>query len=122
MLYHNVMPKRLGRHICNLKKLSKANKKQQCIIVKTSDVDFVKCLCECAYNILKGNISINLNEKIVLSKYKNILRKLIDKKISLDQKKKCLITQKGGIIPLIISPILAAIASLAVDLIKQNGE
>ncbi len=121
MLYHNVMPKRLGRNLCKLKKLSCVNKKQRCNVIKQSDRDFIKCLCECGHNILKGNIKINSKEKQELKKYKNTLRKLVFNKNSLNHQKKYLVQQKGGIIPLLISPILSILASLALNSFKQNG-
>ena len=56
-------------------------------------------------NILKGNVSLKPSDKARLTKYRQKLRKVADKKVSLKQKHK--IVQTGGFAPAILAPLLA---------------
>ena len=81
-------------------------------ILRGADKDLLHCLSECALNILKGNVSLKPSDKARLTKYRQKLRKVADKKVSLKQKHK--IVQTGGFAPAILAPLLAPlIVSLA---------
>ena len=71
---------------------------------------------QCALNILKGNVTLKPAEKARLTKYRQKLRKVADKKVSLKQKHK--IVQTGGFAPALLAPLLApVIAPLAKQVI-----
>ena len=76
-------------------------------IKKKADKKLVTCLCECVLNILRGNVPLTDRERNTLKRYRKTLRALIDKKVSLKQKKKAL-EQKGG------SAILRSVCSAVV--------
>ena len=73
-------------------------------ILRGADKDLLHCLSECAHNILKGNVHLTPAEKSRLSKYKQQLRKVSQKKTSLKQKHK--LVQTGGWVPLALAPLL----------------
>ncbi|KAJ8018732.1 hypothetical protein HOLleu_43117 [Holothuria leucospilota] len=64
-------------------------------ILKKADRNLILCLCECALNVLYGNVPLTENQKKTLKRYRRTLRLLADKKVSLRQKKKKL-EQRGG--------------------------
>ena len=71
----------------------------------------VKAICECALNLLKGNIPVSPHQKRSLAKYKTSLRKIGTKKGNLYTKKK-LIIQQGGFLNILIPSALSLLTSL----------
>lgn len=71
----------------------------------------IKAICECILNVLKGNVLLSKQQKKCLSKHKNTLRQIANKRGSLFTKKK-LILQKGGFLNVLIPAALTAITSL----------
>ena len=65
----------------------------ECIIHSPKNKLFVGAICIMSMNLFKKNIT--QNDKEVLSKYKNHLKLLSDKKISLSKKRKTIV--KGGL-------------------------
>jgi hypothetical protein len=63
----------------------------------------VDCLCECADNILRGNVPLTKLQKEKLKRNKAGLRALTKKSFSLKQKKAFL--QKGGFLGSLLAPI-----------------
>ena len=86
-------------------------------ILRGADSDLLKCLSECAYNILRGNVKLTPAQKAKLSKYKQKLRKVGDKKTTLKQKQK--VIQTGGFLPALLAPLLSSvIVPLAGEAVK----
>ena len=71
----------------------------------------MRCLCECALNVLNGNIPLTPADKKKLNKYKNKLRYLTNRKLSAQKKKKTL-NQKGGFLGALLTPVLSALGGL----------
>ena len=59
--------------------------------------ELIRCLCDCAHNILQGNISLSRHYKEKLRQRKTKLRKLADRKVGLKSKKQ--FVQTGGFFP-----------------------
>ena len=76
---------RLQRHASTLKLLSKAKPALVKRILKNSDDDLIKCLCECCHNLLKGNIPLSKKEVSKLKKYKKSIRYFAKKSITLQR-------------------------------------
>jgi hypothetical protein len=74
--------------------------------------DIKTCLHECAINVLKGNVPLSQKEFLRLKKYKNTVRALSKRKLM--KKKTESIIQKGGFLPLLLSPIIGALANVAI--------
>lgn len=107
------MSKRLVRYAPYLKKLHQYSPrkrvkwmKQNCI----NDKEFVNCICECARNILGGNVPLSNGQKRTLKKQKNKLRLLSLKKTS--QKRKRQIIQSGGFLGAILGPVVSVLGGL----------
>ena len=87
-------------------------------ILRGADNDLIKCLSECALNVLKGNIVLNREEKTNLIKYRQKIRKIANKKIALKNKHK--IVQTGGFAAALLAPLIKPIiAPLAGKLITS---
>jgi hypothetical protein len=111
---------RLERNIDCMKVLSKSKKRLRQAVIKESDKDLIRCLSDCAHNILNGNIPLEPEHFKKLRKYKLTLRDLNNKKLKIKDKRNILINQKGGFLPLLITPILSIAAGLIADVIAKK--
>lgn len=105
------MVRELVNNAALLKALLKLKPQQRLAILKSADKELVRCLCECALNVIKGKVPVNSGHKKKLSPYKQLLRKLVLKKGSWKNKKKILLQKGGNFIPLILGPILSTVLS-----------
>lgn len=96
------------RNACLLEALCHLNKNQRAALLRTADHKFIRCICECVVNTLKGNVPLEHREKERLSKYKTTLRRIAAKQGNWKAKRK-LVLQRGGFLPYIIGPILSAL-------------
>ncbi|GFX39399.1 hypothetical protein TNCV_2667611 [Trichonephila clavipes] len=76
-------------------------------IIRTADRFQIKCLSEVCYNLLSGSLKTNIKK---LRKYKAAIRKIANKKVPLEKKRKELIIQTGVFLPIIIPAVLTALA------------
>ena len=106
-----IMTRRLKDNAHTLRVLSKASPKQRKAILQYANNDLIKCLCECALNILKGTVPLTSAQKKKLQRHKNHLRALADKKTPLVKRKRVLV-QKGGFLGSLIAPILSTLGGL----------
>src|ERR1700759_3915655 len=72
--------------------------------------EFIKCICECAKNVLAGNVTLTPEHKRRLKRHKHSLRKLALKKTSMQSKKK--IVQSGGFLGALLGPIVKVLLGL----------
>ena len=79
-------------------------------MLRAARPDTIKALCECALNVLKGNIKLTTGQKKKLTRYKNIIRALSVKKTSV--KKRKAILQNGGLIGALLSPVLGVLGAI----------
>src|SRR3989441_7890847 len=64
------------------------------LMKKHCSPEFLKCICECAKNVLAGNVTLSPEHKRRLRRHKRSLRKLALKKTPLKTKKR--LVQSGG--------------------------
>ena len=81
-------------------------------ILAGADNELVKAICECALNVLNGNVTVPKRKLARLQRYKKTLRRLVDKKCGVGEKRD-IIQQRGGNILLALLPaVVSTIASL----------
>lgn len=108
--------KRLRDHAADLNYLLFAKPTMCRSVIRDADRSLILCLCECAKNVLKGNVDLTKRQFNTLAPYKEELRELVDKKGPTERKKEVL--QIGGILPALLGPLLApVIAPLASKLL-----
>lgn len=98
------------RNACLLEVLRHLNKNQRASFLRTADEKFIRCICECVFNVLIGNVALERREKNRLSKYKTTLRRIATKRGNWKNKRKLLV-QRGGFLSYIIAPLLEALFS-----------
>ena len=101
------MATRLKKQAPALCMLCYAKPKMRKAVIESADKDLIHCLCECALNILKGNVTLTKDQLKQLSRYKQHLRQLTEKKLALKKKKE--IIQKGGFLPALLAPLAASV-------------
>lgn len=93
-----------------------ATPKERKALLKALHVSRIKSVCECAYNLLRGNISLSDKSKIKLKKYKSILRRLAKRDETWEKKKRYLVQKGGGVfLPILLSTVLQAILQKVVN-------
>ena len=82
------MTGRLKKHADTLHFMAKAKPKVNKALIEARDKELINCLCECALNVLKGNVPLSHDQKRKLARHKTGLRTLIAPKTSGNKKKK----------------------------------
>ena len=108
---------RVQKFLKELKELKKAKPKTRKKLLSGCDKELVKCICDCCYNVVNGNIKLSSKQKKRLKRHCMPVRLLASKKVSL-KKKKNLLVQKGGFLPALLAPILGIAGSLISGLIR----
>ena len=101
--------KRLQNHANILKVLAKAKPPLQKAIIRAGDKGWVDTLCDCAQNILKGNVPLTSRQKTCLRRHKHLLRSLTERQ-SVQKKKQIL--QRGGFLAGLLAPVLGILGSV----------
>src|SRR6218665_1128003 len=101
------MSSRHKKHLAMVELLKKASPKVRSEILKNC---LLCCICECAKNVLIGNVPLTKAQKSKLSRHKNKLRQLVLKKTRVADKKKLI--QTGGFLGALIPPIAAFLGTL----------
>lgn len=105
------MSRRLRDFAPTLRLLNRLNSTQKKRWLKHNlNNELVFCICECAKNLLHGNIPLSAKQKKLLAKRKQSLRKLITKKVSVKSKKR--IIQSGGFLGALLGPIVSILGGL----------
>lgn len=89
--------------------LKNANPKLRKAILMNASNDVIKTINEIAYNTLNSNNPISTQTKSKLKRYKKSLRCLACHKKSLSSKKKILVQQGNGFLPILIGTILSGV-------------
>ena len=101
--------------VCLQMLIKTKNAKLRKAILEHADPELIRALCECAHNILCGNVQMTPQEKERLRKYQTKLRLLARKNVSVKQKRRHL-QQTGGFLPALLAPLAA---SVVIPLLRQ---
>lgn len=104
------MSSRLKKYLVKLRLLKEASSKVRKNILKNCNKNLLHCLCECAKNLLKGNVPMTKPQKSKLSRFKKKLRNLVSKKTRATVKKRLI--QSGGFLGALLTPVLSFLGSL----------
>lgn len=109
--------KNIKRQYHFLQLLARSHPKQKNALLKSANNAQIESICEICLNILNGNIPANVTK---LKKYKNLLRMLSKKTCSLQKKKKMLINQSGGFLPIIAPALISALGAVLGPIISKS--
>ena len=111
---------RLRKHAHILKTLAKMKPKTAKRVLSLADNSLIHCLCECSLNVIKGHVPMNVAQKTRLRRFRQHLRKLADKKISIKRKK--VVLQKGGFLGALLAPIASVLGPLVGQLFGGQSQ
>ena len=97
------------RNADTIRALSKLNPAQRTALLKVADKQVIEAICECVYNILRGNVELKAGEKKKLKKYQKILRILGLNKGCWKRKKRYILQTGGAFLPALLAPILGGV-------------
>ncbi len=112
------MSAHVKKHLSSLKLLRRVKPGLRRKLLSTANNELIACICECCHNILKGNIKLSSKQRKLLCRHRNPIRALASRKLSL-KKKRQLLVQKGGFLPAVLGPIIAAISGLVGGLLNR---
>ena len=94
--------------------LSHCKPKIRSAILKNYENDLIHIICDCVYNVVKGNVA-GLTQEIVnkLTCHKKSLIKLTER-VLIKEKKKILVHKGGGFLPFLL-PLVAPLKAKAVS-------
>lgn len=110
-LHFVIMSHNVRKHGDFLKVLTQCTPKQRKALLQNASPNLLRCLCECCLNVLKGNVKLSASQKRHLSRHKQVLRTLADRKTPVKRKRQILV-QKGGFLSTLLRPILSTLAGL----------
>lgn len=102
--------KNIKKHLNYLRSLTLASPKHKKLLLKNASNSEILAICEICLNLLSGNIPVNVKK---LQKYKNSIRKIACRSTHLNSKKRILVNQSGGFLPLILPAVISALAGMA---------
>ena len=102
--------KRAREILSVIKPINKMTTKKRKQFIACCDRDSLNCICECAKNILRGNIKLSPTQFKNLKKHKAAIRNIVLKKTSLSRKRELI--QRGGFISALIGPAISLLSSL----------
>lgn len=105
------------RDFLNLLAESKTPKKRK-LLADWANKNDIDALSEISLNTLKGNVKLSPQMYKKLKRYKTALRTLASKKASL-KKRKSVVKQQGGFLPMLIPAALSVMSSIVPEIIKS---
>jgi len=111
------MTKRIIRNRTFLQEVSRSKAFRRKKLIKKASKDNIDALSEVALNTLLGNVPLSDHHKHKLRRHRFSIRSLA-KKGSLKKKKEFL-TQKGGFLPLLITPVLSILGGIAANALSH---
>lgn len=88
-----------------------ADKSRRKSLLLGASKDQIDCLSEAALNVVNRNIPVHPSTKHILCNHQKAICKIVNKKLSVVQRKKLLVQKGGAILPLILSTVLPLITN-----------
>ena len=115
-------PKRLAVTKTFFNKIARSNPKERKAALKSATNEELKGLCEVCLNVVHGNVQLSKKRYACFKRHKNVLHKLSNKRIPLQDKRK-LVNQQGGFLGTLAAfgaPLLTQLAIKGVGKLVRN--
>jgi len=113
------MSKCLDRNKEFLKQILTSSENERQILIEKATPDQIRVLTEISMNILSGNLELKTKHLKHLRIHKRLIRKLANSRVP-HKVKKVLLKQSGGFLPLLVTPVLSVLGSLAGRIISSQ--
>ena len=97
-------------HLKELQVICKCKNKKRKALAQSASNRVIRTIAQVGKNVLNGNFKLSPRQKQRIRRHKKILRALSLKRSSLKSKRKLLIQKGGAFLPLLLGPILSAVA------------
>lgn len=92
-------------------------------LLTSANTDIIKALVELVHNTLHGNVPLTPKQIHQLHKYKQTLRALSRRSLSLEQKRHLLAKQqRGGFLPFLLPIVTSAVSGLLQGIVNNNNK
>lgn len=98
------------QHLEHLRLLAKS--RQKATLLRRCPNSLIKALCECAHNILNGNVPLTKHRRSKLIPFKRVVRNLGKKSVPLYKKRQLLVQKGEGFLSFLIPAAVSALSSL----------
>lgn len=104
------------KHLGILESLCLLPPAERRVLLGHIDLKLTRCICECAYNVLRGSVKLSPEQKSQLAKHAPLLRQLAKKGEKIAKKRK-IVQQRGGgaFLPTLLIPVLSALLAKVLD-------
>lgn len=105
-----IMDRNVISHVEILKALLKAKPSVRKSLFETCSCDLIRCLVECAHNVLLGNVRLSSSQKTRLYKHRERVRRLAKQGESVKHKRQFLVQHGTGVfLDALLLPLIQAI-------------
>ncbi len=107
-----------------LRLLHKTKPRERSALLAGVEDDIIKVVTEMAHNTLRGNVPLTRTQWHRLRKYKQMLRTLTNRSVSLREKRSLLVKQpqRGGFLPILLPLVASAVGGVVNQLFHSNSE
>lgn len=112
------MSKRVKKHFGTIKALCKLKPNVAKAVIHDANDEVIKCICECIQNVLNGVVKIPQATKRKLKRHKRKIRQINNKRIGIRRKRK-LLEQSGGFLPMLLAPVVGLLGSVVGEAISS---
>ena len=106
------MSRRIVRNADFLYSVGRAKKPERQKLIRGAGPRQLNSVAEVTKNINKGNIPVSPRIKKTFCKHKHLMRKIADRSIGTEQRKRLLLQKGGFLVPLIVSTIASLLPTL----------
>ena len=99
------MAHKVEKHLALFRLLIDTTEAQRLAIVKTLDPSQMRAVLEAIYNVLRGTCPVSDKEKKALYQQRRIIRRLVSKELTRQQKHRLLVKHRE-VLPLLLKPVL----------------
>ena len=78
-------------------------------ILEYAEADLISALRECAHNILRGTVRLTPREKVRLGNYKDKLRLIANRRLSISRIRRDTQQNGGGFLPALLAPLASTV-------------
>ena len=97
-----------------LRVLSHCKPKIRNAVLKNYENDLIHIICDCLYNVVKGNVSGLIQEKVNKPARHKTSLIMLTEKVPIKEKRKILVQKGGGFLPFLL-PLVAPLIAKAVS-------
>lgn len=94
------------KHTILLQALCYLTQKQLREILRIIDSSLIRSICECALNVLHGNVNLKVSERRRLRRYAVLLRRLAEKRGNWKAKRHLIVNRCTTFLKLLLIPVL----------------